>query len=193
MIPKLSSRIVKELIRNEIIHEEESEIYEYGMDMVLSTLVNLLIVLIVGLAFGELISAIIFFVLFALIRSSSGGYHAETHLKCNTIYAVTLAIVLFWVKFAVSYYTISGHIVILLVYFLTVARFAPIENPNKPLEETQMKKHKALCILYGMILTIASLLLWYQFHLMKYAVLIAVTLLSVTIAMAAECLIRWRR
>lgn len=186
MIPRLSSRIVNVFIRNHIIEEAEAEIYQYGLEMVLSTAVNILIVLCCGLVFGELISAVLFFIMFAWIRSSSGGYHAETYLKCNTIYTINLVIVLFWVKFAASYYSLSGHIMFLLIYFLTTAQFAPVENPNKPLEESQKKKHKLLCILYGVILSIVSFALWYGVHQVKYAVLITATMLSVAVAMAVE-------
>jgi accessory gene regulator B len=83
MIPRISSGIVRMLLRNKIIKADENEIYQYGLEMVLSTAIMLLIVLGCGLIFGELISSILFFIIFALIRSSSGDYHAETHFKCK--------------------------------------------------------------------------------------------------------------
>ena len=154
MIPRISSGIVSSLLRNKIIKTDESEIYQYGFEMVLSTIVMALIVLSCGLIFREVTSSVLFFILFALIRTSSGGYHAETHFKCNMIYTINLIITLFWVKFAPPYYSLCSHIMFLLIYFLTVFHFSPVENPNKLLDEMQKKKHRNLCIIYGFILSV---------------------------------------
>lgn len=186
MISKTSSGIVRILLKNKIIEAEDNEVYQYGFEMILSTIVMFLIVLVFGLLLGEMISSFAFFILFALIRSSSGGYHADTYFKCNFMYAINLIIVLLSVKFAPPFYNISSHIMFLLIYFLTVYQFSPIENINKPLDNAQKKKHKALCIIYGLILTIASAILWFGFNQIKYAVLITFTLLSVSCSMAVE-------
>jgi len=186
MISKISFRIVRILLRNNIIEADDDEIYQYGFEMILSTLVMLLIVLACGFIFGEMISSIVFFIMFALVRSSSGGYHADTHFKCNMMYTINLAIVLFWIRLAPPYYSISSHIMFLLIFLLMVYRFSPIENPNKPLDSFQKKRHKALCIIYGLILSALSLVLWFGFNQIKYAVLITSTLISVSLAMAVE-------
>lgn len=186
IISRISSRIVRILLRNNIIEANDDEIYHYGFEMILSTAVMLLIVLACGFIFEEMLSSIVFFIMFALVRSSSGGYHADTHFKCNMMYTINLAIVLFWIKFAPPYYSISGHIMFLLMYLLMVYRFSPVENSNKPLDSFQKKRHKALCIIYGLILSAVSLVLWFGFNQVKYAVLIASTLISVSLAMAVE-------
>ena len=188
MISRISSGIVKALLKNNIIEVDENEIYQYGIEMAISTIVMIFIVLGCGLMFGELIPSVVFFLLFALIRSSSGGYHAETHFKCNLIYTVNLIIALFWVKFAPPFYSLSGHIMFLLIYILTVYQFSPVENPNKPLDNSQKRKHRTLCIIYGISLTVVSLIAWYVFNQIKYAVLITSTLISISFAMAVEIL-----
>ena len=85
MIARISSRIVKALIENSIIETEENEVYQYGIEMVISTTIVILIVLCCGILFGELLSSIVFFIVFAFVRSSSGGYHA---VMCYTERAV---------------------------------------------------------------------------------------------------------
>lgn len=186
MISRISSRIVKALIENNIIKTEENEIYQFGIEMVISTTIVILIVLSCGIIFRDLISSIVFFIIFAFIRSSSGGYHADTYFKCNIIYAINLIIVLFWIKFAPPYYSLCGHIMFLLIYFLMVYQFSPIENSNKPLDNSQKKKHKMICVFYGIILSAISVVLWYKYTQVKYAVLITAILISVSISMAVE-------
>jgi accessory gene regulator B len=186
MISRISSGIVGLLLKNNIIESDDIEVYQYGFEMILSTLVMLIIVLVCGLIFREIILSVVFFILFALVRSSSGGYHAETYFKCNTMYTINLVIVLLSSKFASPYYNISSHIVFLLIYLLTVYRFSPIENPNKPLNDSQKKRHKTLCIIYGLVLSALSFVLWFGINQIKYAVLITFTLLSVSFTMTVE-------
>lgn len=184
MLVKIASKITWILHRNNIISEDESEVYQYGLEMILSTILNCMIVLLVGALTHELLAAAMFFIIFALVRSSSGGYHADTYLKCNSIFAVNLIIVLLWVKFAAQFYFIVCHTIFILIYFMVVTKYAPIENPNKTLSDVQKKHNKGLSIIYGIILTAISLILWYGFDLKKYAMLITATMLSVIISMA---------
>lgn len=58
MISRISSGIVKALLKNNIIEVDENEIYQYGIEMVISTIVMIFIVLGCGLMFGELISSV---------------------------------------------------------------------------------------------------------------------------------------
>ena len=184
MLVKIASKLTLILHRNNIISEDETEIYQYGLEMILSTILNCMIVLLLGALMNEPLAAVIFFIIFALVRSSSGGYHADTYLKCNSIFAVNLIMVLLWVKFAAPFYFIVCHVIFILIYFMMVTKYAPIENPNKTLSDLQKKHNKVLSIIYGIILTAISLILWYGFDLKKYAMLIAATMLSITISMA---------
>lgn len=188
MIRKTADKIVSLLQLNSIIKNDDREIYQYGIEIIISTLINIFIDIAIGLLFNELISAIIFFILFALIRSSSGGYHADTYLKCNSIFALNLSIVLLWIKYATVFYDLSVHLAFIFIYFAVIIKFAPMENENKPLDKLQKIKSKKLCLIYGTILTITTLILWYGFSLIKYAELIALVLFSVTIAIVIPIL-----
>lgn len=184
MLVKIASKITLILHHNNIISDDETEVYQYGLEMILSTILNCIIVLLLGALMNEILAAIIFFIIFALVRSSSGGYHADTYFKCNSLFAINLIMVLLWMKFAAPFYFIVCHIIFILIYFMIVTKYAPIENPNKTLSDMQKKHNKGLSIIYGIILTAISLILWYGFDLKKYAMLIAATMLSITISMA---------
>lgn len=186
MISRMVSRITLALKRNQIIPEDEIEIYQYGLEMIASTIVNCLIVVVIGMIMKELLAAVLFFIMFAIIRSCSGGYHADTYLKCNSIFAICLLCVLFWVKYVGSFYSIWCHLIFITIYIMLVVKYTPVENQNKPLTPDQSKRCKLCCIIYGIILTAISLILWFGFDSIKYAVLIAVTLLSVAISIAAS-------
>lgn len=184
MIAKIASKITNTLKYNKIISENELEVYQYGLEMLISTVINCIIVTLFGLFLHELLAAAIFFIIFALIRSSSGGYHACTYLKCNSLFSLNLGAVLFFLKFAFPFYSLICHITFILIYFIIILKYAPIENSNKPLLDYQKKRNKILCIFYGSILAAVSLFLWYLLDLKKYAMLIVVTMLSVALSMA---------
>lgn len=184
MISNIASRITDLLIQNHIIQKIEADIYQYGTEMILSSLINVAIVVITGVVFHELFAAFLFFVIFAWIRSNSGGYHADTYLKCNTIFAIDLFWVLFLSKYTSPYYNLFGHTLLLLFYFFIIIRYAPVENINKPLTLCQKNICRRKCIIYGGMLAFISYFLWGVLHQEKYAVLIATTLFSVAVSIA---------
>ena len=54
------------------------------------------------------------------------------------------------------------------------------------MKNSQKKKHKMICVFYGIILSAISVVLWYKYTQVKYAVLITAILISVSISMAVE-------
>ena len=115
------------------INNEDADIYQYGNEIIISSVIDLLIVFILGLIYKELLNAVLFFISFLLLRTFGGGYHANTYLKCKIIYIIDISVVLFLSKYAVFIYNL--HTMILISMFSTTVIFflAPIENPNKPL------------------------------------------------------------
>ncbi|MDE6021536.1 MAG: accessory gene regulator B family protein [Ruminococcus sp.] len=188
MIAKLASKMTMALKHNKIILENEFEIYQYGLEMIISTIINCAIVVLCGVLLNEILAAALFFILFALIRSSSGGYHASTYLKCNSIFAVNLIAAMFWVKFAHPFYSDICHIIFILIYILMIIKYAPIENPNKPLSDHKKKQSKRLCFIYGIVLTAISFVLWHGLDLKKYAMIIVAAMLSAAFSMAITIL-----
>ena len=85
MIARISKMIANYLFKSEIISEHESEIYIYGFETILSGIIDLFITLFLGLLSKSLINSIVFFLMFVSMRIYTGGYHANTYLKCKDI------------------------------------------------------------------------------------------------------------
>lgn len=62
--------------------ENRRAIYDYGFELLFSTLSCILSVLLLGLFFEYLAHAVVFLVSFIPIRIAGGGYHAESYKKC---------------------------------------------------------------------------------------------------------------
>lgn len=144
MISLLSKSIAHFLLRNNIIDENSVSICEYGMEIIISTLIGFLLIMTSGIILGELGAAMLFYVLFVAVRLFSGGYHANSHLKCKLTMLCCCLLVLVTAKYLIDRFSFIHHLLFLTVYILTIFIFAPIENINIPLDD-DLKKLKKEC------------------------------------------------
>lgn len=155
MIHTISSKITEFLVKNSICQKNELhwKVCCYGMEVMLSTILNCLIVFFLGVFFNMFIESIIFLIAFTPIRIYSGGYHADTYLKCNTIFGCMVFGCFAFYKY-VEKIKWSGIIVICATQLLLCIFLAPIENKNKRLTDRQKKVYKQRAITAVIILCI---------------------------------------
>ena len=180
MITRLANIIADFLIHKKVVESKERDIYIYGCEALFSAISNLIILIVCGIMTGELISAFIFLFIFVLMRKYCGGYHAQTHLKCNFIFAITTLVILLIVK---NNFLIDTFILIITLIISDIIIFwlAPIMNKNKPLEQCKIIKFRKISCTLGFIFTIIAVLLIYISK--AVSIIIALTLLSVSVAM----------
>ncbi len=86
MINKLSSLISSKFVEHNIISKSVKDVYRYGIEITISSIIGFVITCLIGLLFRMLMQTMLFYVIFILLRSMTGGYHAKTYLKCNFIF-----------------------------------------------------------------------------------------------------------
>ena len=59
------------------------EIYVYGFELIISSIVETGALLLVGFLISKFVETILFLVSFSSIRFFSGGYHANSYFKCD--------------------------------------------------------------------------------------------------------------
>ena len=79
---KIAQYLTKKLIENGIIEAESQEIYTYGIELMLSSLLVTVCVGFLGIIFRRVILAVIYLVALAHLRHYAGGYHADSYKKC---------------------------------------------------------------------------------------------------------------
>ena len=94
MIAKLSHIIADIFIRRRLITEEQRESYEYGFELSISSLSNIIIVLTLGLLSGKFWESVVFYAVFRFTRLFTGGFHARNRLFDKIIFAAALIVVL---------------------------------------------------------------------------------------------------
>lgn len=150
IITKFCHIIVNFFIRKNIFPEEQREIYQYGFELWVSSIIGILIVLAIGIISGRFWESIIFYIVFCFTRLFSGGFHATTYLLCKITFASVLILILVmdWIFCGiVEYY----WYLLYLYSFIIVCRFAPVENSNKELTKHEKTRSKVICIVEMMI------------------------------------------
>lgn len=183
MITALAQYIAGCLLHNDIIEGEKLDIYIYGFEVMISSISGFTIALILGFAFSQPLECILFLITFVSMRSYCGGYHADTYLKCNSIFAVTITAVMLLFKF-VPQYPIYIHFWIGVFSLGTVIIFAPVENKFKPLDIKTKKKCKWISILLTVLFSSGAVLLDDMFSC--FSVVIDTALLVVAVSVMIE-------
>lgn len=146
MIAKLSHIVAGFFIRQNVVAEEQREIYEYGFELSISSIIGILIVLGIGIVSGKFWESVVFYIVFCFTRLFTGGFHASTYLRCKITFTGVLLVVLgtdWLLREIESYYWLVLHFYSLII----VCQFAPVENPNKELSKRQKVKCKLISII----------------------------------------------
>lgn len=176
MLTKLSQIIVDFFVKEDVVSEEQREIYQYGIELSVSTLMGLFIVLAIGVLSRRFTESVIFYIVFCLTRAFCGGFHAHSHLLCKVTFICVLILVL--VMDLVLDNIEMYYWFVLYLYSLTiVCAFAPVENPNKRLTSYDKKRCKIISIIF-MVVWLVAMILFYSFGSELYHI-VALTLFFV--------------
>lgn len=178
--------ILRFLLRQNVIENGEDSIAycRYGIEITISSLFNVLLIIIIGLLFGLVIDSIVFLVIFINMRRYTGGYHASTYLRCNTTLCISFTALCFIMKAIIisDYYLVLFLTVLIhILSFCIIVIFSPLENENKPLTDNLKRINHIKSIVFSVTAAIVNLILL-SFHIIR-SVMIALTVLLVAILM----------
>lgn len=153
LLAKLSQKIGDDLVRSNVIEADDAEIYIYGINQILVSVLNVASALIIGLLFGTFFEIAVFMAAYIPLRSFAGGYHAKTPLRCY-IFSVIMLIA---TSLGIKYLPLAEWVyyAILSMAALVVLVLSPGEDRNKPLDEIEHKVYKKRAI----FITAAELLI----------------------------------
>ena len=182
MIAEISSQIVATLLNNKIIIYKQKDVYQYGFEILISSVITFLIVLVCGCIFNCIIPSFIFFVLFVILRSIYGGYHASNYLSCNLIFGfVTIGVLMSYKYINIEVFS-ELHYFICMLSFICAIIYSPIENENKHLTTAQKKKFRILGTVLVLMFSLVSTVIKIKLQ-SSYTILMDMTLLVVSIFM----------
>lgn len=186
MIEKISKKILSFVAVYVSMDDDTAEVYQYGIEISLSTALNIVITMIIAFAFGSPLCGIIFLTCMILIRSYSGGYHAESYFKCNCTMIMAFSIAFFTSKFLFHFNLTEFHIMAsaLMLAFIPIYAFSPVKNEHKPLSESKAKKCRMVSIILFIFTSLVGLFLVTIGSL--YGSMIIITLIEVSVMILLE-------
>ncbi len=102
MIARLATLILEFIYTHSDLSPDIKDIYQYGIEITLSSVMNIVLVIGFSLILGDITAGILFLLIFIFVRSFTGGYHAPTYFRCNALMLLT-----FLTTFFCLYNTIS--------------------------------------------------------------------------------------
>lgn len=146
MLHRLSERIALSVCNDsdKIPHD----IYIYGFELLVSSVIETISLLLIGLLTGKFVETVIFIISFSSIRVFSGGYHANSYLKCFIVTVAYYLLVLFSADIMLAFPNrtiILIAIITLLLSFILFLLMSPVKSKGKSV--LNYKKQKILSII----------------------------------------------
>lgn len=196
MIKRIALKITNFIFKNTKLDSDLIEVYKYGVEITISSLLNIILIIAASIVVSDVISGVVFLAVFISLRSFVGGYHAKTYFMCNALFLLTYLTV-FYINAAAA--LIDGELlarfltVLILLGIIPIIAFAPVKNLNKPLSDKQAKLSRIIGIAVFILLSIAGLALYYGN--IKYGSFAIITLTSVSVLILIEIIKtrRWKK
>lgn len=154
MISSLSNQIVNKWITEGIISPDHVESYKYGLELLLSSLINLTIMLLISAFFHQVNKLWLYLLSFIPLRMFAGGYHANSHLCCTILnsFLYLIALIIFeW--FPLKYISIS-LLIMSLSSLIIVSIFSPVQSPNKPLSDSEQLLYRRISLIISIAIVV---------------------------------------
>jgi len=137
MVQRMSRQITRSLVNNDIIDFDDVTIYQYGLEVMFISLIEIAGLLLVGMAMGRADEAIIFMISFSTLRLYAGGYHADSVFKC---FALILSFMLVDI-YLCRVLSIENYpwlsVAILVASTILVHKYSPVSVVTRPVSEDE--------------------------------------------------------
>lgn len=146
MIQAISNKITKIIFLNS--KEIESfEVHKYGIEILLSTLIDFSIIIIIGIAYFEFLASIMYLFVFGFTRKFCGGYHCNRYYKCISLHIGIFCLYIFIKNL------INNNLIMLLMFVfscITLYYLSPINVRcvDKPTYSKYKNITRCLLIIY---------------------------------------------
>lgn len=180
LIKQISKHIFNFMSRHIKVEAELKDVYIYGIEITVSTALNVCLVMLAAVLLGSPLSGVSHLGCLFLLRSFCGGYHASSYFKCNSLMVIFFLLSHFSGKLLVYFNLTDSKLMsaFLMLAFLPIYAFAPVKNKYKTLSERKAKKCRILSIIIYIILSLLGLYL--TFFGFLYGSIIIVTLIEIS-------------
>lgn len=156
-LAKLAKTIAAYFISQNIIAEKDRQLYEYGLELIFADLFNFSCIFLLGLLLNQLCLTLLYVIAFVTLRSVTGGFHAKTYWSCRCGTIGT------YIVFLLINAILPPHAGIItlgnILAMIPVIRYAPVQNPHRPISDAVRLRNRKLAILAFAGLSVISIFL----------------------------------
>lgn len=152
MINNFAKYLSGKLLSSGKITEDDQELYIYGLFVLLSRLMYLILTCVAGIIFGCFLESIVFYISFQFIRQYAGGYHASTEARCEIMSSLSIIASVGFIKLAEIYDFQTVLLIISIVSTACILAFSPLDTPEKELSEKERKYFRKISWVVAIII-----------------------------------------
>ena len=174
--------LTKKLVDFQIIKDEDKELYSFGFQQGIVLLYNLITMIVIGFVFNMVWESIIFMVSYGVLRPYAGGYHANTQFRCY-LFSIIMMVAVLWAIKLISW---NGFICFIIITIASVIIFAlaPVEDENKPLDQTERAVYtKRTRIILSILIGLAVLFWYINVKQISICIIVSLGMLSIMLVL----------
>lgn len=164
MINQIACYMSNKMKDSKVIDEDKIELYVFGIEIFLITLIKGIGLFIIASLLGLLKEAIAFILAFSMLRVQAGGVHLKSFCQCFIVTNIITFSCIFLTRILPINHTFLYQVFILAISIILVLVFAPVDTENKPLNviEKRLYKKRSLYVIFIGSVIIISLGLVYD-------------------------------
>jgi len=159
----IAEKIAFFLVQKQIVEKEQIEIYSFGLEILIATCFNGVLVLLTAIALGVAAQTFFMLIPFMLIRSKAGGFHAKTHMGCITGFMVIYLASIFIIRVLPIETMQIVSIFELFICITIMIGIGSINHENRSVTELEYSNFKKASRTITIILFVLGLLGIYYF------------------------------
>lgn len=179
MATRIAECITRKLLASSVIKEEDRALYNYGFFLLITHFLFFVITVLVGFLFSVPSESVLFYIVFMFLRTYAGGVHARTERACTFLTALALTTSVFGISIMDHLDSKTIPMTLFAGGSLCVILCSPLNSREKPLNNSEKKRYRAICC--GIImLCIASVFALHALSLNRFisSIICAVSLES---------------
>jgi len=164
MIRDNAKQLTTLTINSGIVDEESRAIYEYGFELMLSGIINIILMAIISVMFSRFYDWLLFLSAFIPIRTKAGGYHANSHIKC-----IAIGTIVFMIFLGIWQLQIEWRVLIIqiaIISLLIIIAISPVEVHNKILKKEHRQKNRVASICIGLVNLLIAIIIYKNYEIM---------------------------
>ena len=131
------------IMNNTKLDNDNSEIIRYGLEVLFIKIIFSMCSLLIAFSLHRFIECLFFLIVFSVIRTSAGGYHARTRIQCFVMSMLMIIINIGVINLVAHYISLYYILVPLdLISVVAIWSLSPVDTENRPLDADEKIRFK---------------------------------------------------